>query len=152
MFNHGFQNYICPICLGVQRIENEHTLLKKTDIVYQDTSLTVFINSFFIKGNEGHLIIVPNVHYEHIYDLSEQIGHNIIDAAKKYSITMKKSYNCDGVTLQQNNEPAGGQHAFHFHLHLFPRYTNDSFFKNIKNKINATPEERALYVNKLKQL
>lgn len=152
MFNHSPQNYICPICLGVQRIENEHTLLKKTDIVYQDTSLTVFINSFFIKGNEGHLIIVPNVHYEHIYDLPEQIGHNIIDAAKEYSIIMKKSYNCDGVTLQQNNEPAGGQHAFHFHLHLFPRYTNDAFFKNIKNKINTTPKERALYVNKLKQL
>ncbi|MCX6731204.1 MAG: HIT family protein [Candidatus Roizmanbacteria bacterium] len=150
MFNHTPHNYICPICLGIKGIENEHTLLKKTDLVYRDDSISIFVNSFFIKGNEGHIIIVPNSHYEHIYDLPTPIAHRIIEYAKKYSIMIKKAYNCQGVTLQQNNEPAGDQHAYHFHLHVFPRYTNDSFFKNAKNKINTTHEERAYYVNKLK--
>ncbi|MCX6732559.1 MAG: HIT family protein [Candidatus Roizmanbacteria bacterium] len=150
MFNHSPHDYICPICLGVKGIENKNTLLKKTDLIYGDDYISIFVNSFFIKGNEGHIIIVPNSHYEHIYDLPEKIAHHIIDNTKKYSIAMKKAYNCKGITLQQNNEPAGGQHAFHFHLHIFPRYTNDSFFKNVKSKIDTTQEERTLYVNKFK--
>lgn len=152
MFNHSPSGYICPICLGVKGTENKHTLLKNSDRVYSDEYISIFVNSFFIKGNEGHIIIVPNDHYEHIYDLPENIAHRIIDYTKKYSLVIKKAYNCQGVTIQQNNEPAGGQHAYHFHLHIFPRYTKDSFFKNVKNKIHTSQEERLLYVNKLKSL
>lgn len=152
MFNHAPENYICPICLGINGIENEHTLLKKTDLIYRNDSISIFINSFFIKGNEGHIIIVPNMHYEHIYDMPKKVSHDVMDAAHHYSLIVKKAYGCDGITLQQNNEPAGGQHAFHFHLHLFPRYTNDSFFKNVKNKIQTTQDERKIWIKKIKNI
>ena len=29
----------------------------------------------------------------------------------------------DGITLQQANEPAGGQDVFHLHMHVIPRKT-----------------------------
>lgn len=151
MYNHSSKEYICPICLGVKGIENENTLLRKTDLISKDDSVSVFMNSFFIKGNEGHIIIVPNMHFEHLYDLPTDTGHVIMDCAKKYAIILKQAYKCDGITIQQNNEPAGGQHAFHYHLHIFPRYINDSFYQNIKNKMNTTSEERAEYVRKIIQ-
>ncbi|MFZ2206670.1 MAG: HIT domain-containing protein [Microgenomates group bacterium] len=151
MYNHSSKEYICPICLGVKGIENENTLLRKTDLISKDDSVSVFMNSFFIKGNEGHIIIVPNIHLEHLYDLPTDVGHDIIDCAKKYAIILKQAYKCDGITIQQNNEPAGGQHAFHYHLHIFPRYINDSFYQNIKNKMNTTSEERSKYVKKIIQ-
>lgn len=151
MYNHTPKRYVCPICLGIQGVENELTLLRKSDLIYKDNIVSVFMNSFFIKGNEGHIIIVPNEHFEHLYDLSEEAGHRIIDCVKRYSIILKQAYKCDGITIQQNNEPAGGQHAFHYHLHIFPRYANDSFYINIKNKINTIPEERAAYVKKIVQ-
>lgn len=149
MYNHSSKEYICPICLGIQGIENENTLLRKTDLLYTDDDVSVFINSFFIKGNEGHIIIVPNIHIEHLYDLPTDIGHTIMDCAKRFAILLKQAYKCDGITIQQNNEPAGGQHAFHYHLHLFPRYTNDLFFKNVSNKISTTSVERIYYVKKI---
>jgi diadenosine tetraphosphate (Ap4A) HIT family hydrolase len=50
-----------------------------------------------------------------------------------------------------NNELAGDQHAFHYHLHVFPRYNDDGFNEILpKDKRLASPEERAEYAKKLK--
>ncbi len=150
MYNHAPTDYKCPICLGVQGIENEDTMLKQSDLVYRDDKTSVFINSFFINGNEGHLIVVPNKHIENIYDLDAESGHAIIDTVQKMSVVLKKAYNCQGITLRQNNEPAGDQHAFHFHLHIFPRYDGDKFNTEGGNKRASTLEERQQYIQKIK--
>jgi histidine triad (HIT) family protein len=31
------------------------------------------------------------------------------------------AFDADGITLQQFNEPAGGQVVFHLHFHIIPR-------------------------------
>ena len=33
-----------------------------------------------------------------------------------------KAFSADGVTVQQFNEPAGGQVVFHLHVHIIPRF------------------------------
>lgn len=152
MYNHAPKDYKCPICLGVNGVESEDTLLKKADLVYKDRLVSVFVNSFWIPTCEGHVIIVPNDHYENIYELPEDIGHRISGVVKMISIAMKKAYKCDGITTRQNNEPAGNQHAFHYHHHIFPRYDEDSFNINLtKKSILSEPKERIKYVNKLKE-
>ncbi len=128
------QAYICPICLGNQEIENTDTYLKQDDLVFKDELVSVWINSFWIKGNEGHVIIVPNQHYENIYDLPDEIGSRIFEIAKLMSKAIKQVYRCDGITLRQNNEIAGDQHAFHYHLHIFPRYVDDNFNQELTKK------------------
>jgi histidine triad (HIT) family protein len=152
MHNHSQENYICPICLGIAGIENEDTLLKQNDLVFKDDLVSVWINSFWIGKNEGHLIVVPNIHYENIYDLPAEVGHHISDVAKKMAIALKESYKCDGITLRQNNEPAGDQHAFHYHLHIFPRYEDDEFNQKLAEKSRlSTPSERDVYSKKLRE-
>jgi histidine triad (HIT) family protein len=145
------ESYICPICLGVKHEESDATLMHPTDIVYSDNLVTVFINSFFLGKNAGHAIVVPNEHYENIYDIPENVGHHIFDVSKKMSALIKKAYNADGITIKQNNEPAGDQHAFHYHMHIFPRYTDDGFNELLpEHKRLADPAERVEYANKLK--
>jgi histidine triad (HIT) family protein len=152
MFNHTSANYTCPICLGIQQLENKHTLLKKDDMVYQDEEVSAFINSFWIGKNEGHVIVVPNKHFENFYDLPSALGYHIFDLAKKVAVVMKETYICDGITLRQNNEPAGDQHAFHYHLHIFPRYENDNFNHELtKKSVLSKPEKRIAYAEKLKK-
>ena len=141
------QGYICPICAGLNHPGSEHTHIVKGDIVYQDDSTTALINTFFIPGNEGHVIVVPNEHYESIYDLSKEAGHQIFDVAQMLARAIKSAYQTDGITLRQNNEPAGGQHAFHYHLHVLPRYDGD----DLSNATyHADPAERAVYADKLR--
>lgn len=151
MITHAPKDYICPICLGVQGTENEDTLLKRVDLVYKDELVSVFINSFWVGKNEGHVIIVPNQHYENLYDLPSSCGHRVFDVSQKIASAMKKSYKCDGITLRQNNEPASEQHAFHYHLHIFPRYTGDEFNIMLTNKSRLSdPTERLIFAEKLR--
>lgn len=151
MHNHAPENYNCPICLGVNGIENEATMLKQADIVYKDDVVTVFINSKFVGNNPGHVIVVPNEHFENLYDISDEIAAHIIKISKNIAIAMKKARNCEGVTILQNNEPAGGQHAFHYHMHIFPRFADDKLHENMNNSRVSIPEERSVYANELKK-
>lgn len=150
MFNHAPQDYKCPICLGVKGVENDDTMLRQADLVYKDNFVSVFMNAFFIDGNEGHLIVVPNKHFENLYELDSEYGHKIMETSQKMAIAVKKAYGCDGITIRQNNEPASGQHAFHYHMHIFPRYDNDKFDENVSHKRATTPEERLEYIQKIK--
>lgn len=125
--------------------------MKPTDIVYRDDLITGFINSFFVGKNTGHVILVPNEHYESIYTLPAEYGHRIFDVAQKVALVMKQVYKCHGITIRQNNEPAGDQHAFHFHLHIFPRYTNDGYNAvQPSEKRLADPAERKEYAEIIK--
>ncbi len=96
--------------------------------------------------------MVPNEHFENLYDLPDEVGHRIFEVSKKISMAMKTTYKCDGVTTRQNNEPAGDQHAFHYHLHIFPRYDGDAFNINLtKKSVLSDPKERVKYAEKLKE-
>lgn len=144
------QTYICPICLGNQGIENEHTMLLQQDLVHRTDLISIWMNSFWIEGNEGHLIVVPNEHFENLYTLPTNIGTAIFEASKQAAAALKNAYKCDGITLRQNNEPAGDQHAMHYHLHVFPRYEGDLFNENVlQEKRVAGVEERLERVEKL---
>src|SRR5215831_14660802 len=43
-------------------------------------------------------------------------GHTLVIAKAAVKV-----FNADGVTIQQFNEPAGGQVVFHLHFHVIPR-------------------------------
>lgn len=147
---HAPENYRCPICLGVQGAENSDTLIRQTDIVYKDDLVTAFIGSFFVGNNPGHVIVVSNQHFEHLYELPEEDGHRVMDVARQMALGLKRVRNCDGVMILQNNEPASNQHAFHYHMHVFPRFQNDDLHANMRNSCTSTPEERKPYADALK--
>jgi histidine triad (HIT) family protein len=151
MKSHAPKNYVCPICLAVEGIENDQTLIKQQDILYKDEDVMVFISSFFIEGAEGQPLISPIRHYENFYDIPDTLGAKIFKISKEYAVKMKNAYNCDGVNILQNNEPAAGQHAFHYHLHLFPRYEGKDIWPKMGRKKLASMEERLEFVKKFKQ-
>ncbi len=90
-------------------------------------------------NNLGHVIIIPNEHFENVYDLPASMSAKIHEHARAVALAMKSAYHCDGVTLRQNNEPHGGQDVWHYHLHIYPRYEGDNFPRVEKE---VTPEEQ----------
>ena len=145
MFNHAPSNYQCPICLAVHGTESDKTMIKQDDIFYRDTLVMALINSKFVGNNPGHVIVVPLKHYENIYDLPEVEANQVMKIAKQVAIALKEIRQCDGVTILQNNEPASEQHAFHYHLHVFPRFADDHLHENLTNTRVSLPEERTKY-------
>ncbi len=128
MYNHAPENYNCPFCLLIQGIKNEHVHSIQSDIVYHDEVVTAIISSHQWPNNHGNVIVVPNEHFENIYDLPLRYAQDIQRVAKRLALAMKNVYTCDGISTRQHNEPAGSQDVWHYHLHVTPRYRNDNFY------------------------
>ncbi len=151
MNKHAPENYICPICLGIQGSESEATLIRSSDIVFKDDLVTAFIGSFAFGNTAGNVIIVPNAHFENVFDISQECAYRITDVARKICFAVKEVRKCKGVTMLQNNEPVGGQHAFHYHLHIFPRFEGDNWETLLHHRKPTTPEERQQYADPLRE-
>jgi histidine triad (HIT) family protein len=148
------KDYKCPICAGINDTSSPDTLITDTDFVYEDDLVAVIINTFFMgTKNSGNVIVIPKQHYESIYTLPDEVGHRVFEVSKKIAIAMKNAYKCDGIKVIQNNEPAADQHAFHYHLHVYPRYSNDGFNNLLpEQKRLAESDERAEYAERIKNV
>ena len=148
MHNHAPQKYICPFCLLIQGKENYENLLKKTDIVFRTADVTAFMATRKYLKNQGHVLVVPNEHFENIYDLPLDTSAKIHALSRDIALAMKSEYRCDGIMLRQHNEPAGDQNIWHYHLHVIPRYENDDFHNSLKYPFEVG--ERAEYAQRLR--
>lgn len=148
MFNHEPTDYTCPFCVLIQGGEGKHN--SQQDIIYRDNDVLAFISPRYWPNNPGHVIIVPNKHYENLYDLSLQYAYSIQKAARTVAIAFKHVYSCDGVSTRQHNEPDGGQDVWHYHLHVFPRYKGDDLYRSPADKEFLSSERRKIYAQRLR--
>ena len=148
---HAPEDYVCPICLAIQGVEDDRTMAKQADIVYRDEHALAYVNSKFIRSNPGHVIVVPTVHFENLYDLPSEYAHAVMDASRKIALALKAVRKCDGIWVEQNNEPASGQHAFHYHMHVVPRFEGDNLKETLARGETyvADPADRLPYAQRL---
>lgn len=92
--------------------------------LYEDEDFRVIFD--ISPASFGHAIILPKTHGEDIFDISEECASRIFAVAKKVAAALKKVLNCDGVNILQNNGEAAGQTVFHLHVHVIPRYKDDT--------------------------
>jgi histidine triad (HIT) family protein len=149
MHNHAPADYVCPFCLLIQGIENEHVHSVQSDILCRDESVIAFIGSQQWPNNHGNVILAPNRHFENIYDLPVHYAGSIHRLARRLAIAMKAVYQCDGVSTRQHNEPAGSQDVWHYHMHVTPRYEGDQFY--VTRRAFMPAEERARHAQKLRR-
>lgn len=151
MHNHAPTDYICPLCLAAEGVENKQTMVRQADIFYRDELVMALINSKFVGNNPGHAIVIPLKHFENVYELPEVEANRVMKVTQATARAMKAVRNCDGVMVVQNNEPASGQHAFHYHMHIFPRFEGDDFENQQKNVRVSDPAERVPYAQALRE-
>ena len=151
MYNHEPKNYNCPLCEAINGIESSEKSVRPEDIIYNDDLVTAFIAGKWWKSNPGHVVIIPNKHFENIYDITPEYNHRIADIAREMAIAFKKTYECDGVSIRQHNETAGNQDVWHYHMHVFPRYKDDNLYLNHLKTEWVTAEKKLPYAKKLKE-
>ncbi len=76
--------------------------------------------------NPGHLLIIPRRHSPTIYDVEPTDLAAVFAAAQRLARAIKKALDPPGLNLVQSNNRVAGQIIDHFHLHLIPRWPNDS--------------------------
>lgn len=149
MYNHAPQNYVCPFCIVSRGGETE--FISQTDIVWQDRNTIALVSPKWWINNPANVLVVTKEHFENIYDIPEDILADVYKTAKKVALAIKVSYQSDGTSMRQHNEPHGGQDVWHFHVHVFPRYKKDKLYENHDKKRFVRKEEKRPYVKKLKK-
>ena len=106
-------------------------------IIIDDADILAFMNRF--QSVPGHVLIVPKAHVETLYALSDPLAGALFVAARRIARAVKRSLTPDGITVLQNNEPAGGQEIAHVHLHVIARRAGEPLFQDTERQ----PAERA---------
>jgi histidine triad (HIT) family protein len=149
MYNHAPPEYVCPFCSLVDGNGDTHS--RPDDIVYKNEFATAFIAAKWWVSNPGHVLVIPNEHYENIYDIPDNVLGEVYKLSKKVALAIRATYGCDGTSTRQHNEPAGDQVIWHLHVHVFPRYEGDQLYQSHNNKSYADAKSRAPYAKKLRR-
>lgn len=93
--------------------------------VYDDEQVFAMMDIF--PESKGHLLIIPKVHGDNLFEVdNDTLGH-IIAVSKKLAAASQKALNADGVKIVQFNGAAAGQTVFHYHMHVVPAYEGVQF-------------------------
>jgi histidine triad (HIT) family protein len=87
--------------------------------VHEDDRTFAFLD--IMPRAPGHALVIPKSPVRNILDASPDDLASVMRIAQKIAQTAIKVFDADGVTVQQFNEPAGGQVVFHLHVHVIPR-------------------------------
>lgn len=139
--SHAPDGYPCPFCRIAAGLDDEHTSWEH--VVLHDNRVTAFVASHWWPANPGHVLVIPNEHYENLYELPSFLAEPILIATQRVARAFKAAYGCDGVSTRQHNEPAGNQDVWHFHQHVFPRFAGDALYERHRERTAAPPAEIA---------
>ncbi len=88
--------------------------------VYEDADTIAFMD--IMPRADGHTLVIPKTPARNTLDASpEQLAACLL-TVQKISRALVGGFGAEGVTVQQFNEPAGGQVVFHLHYHVLPRW------------------------------
>ena len=87
-------------------------------IVDQNADVTVFLSL------ENHPLVVTREHVADIFTLTDKQAAAVMKEAIKIAEAMRDALGPDGIYVAQSNGEAAGQDVFHYHLHLYPRWTD----------------------------
>lgn len=146
MYNHAPEGYDCPFCRLARGRDTSAS--SQEDVICRDRDVTAFMASGWWPNNRGHVLVVPNDHYENLYDLPPELGTPMQRMTHEIALAFKATYHCDGVSTRQHNEPHGMQDVWHYHVHVFPRYAEDNLYGTRREP--STPEGRRPYAEKLR--
>src|SRR3979409_2798211 len=100
--------------------------------VYEDDHVLAFLD--IMPRSPGHTLVIPKVPARKILDISADDYAHVARAAHKIASAAMKAFKADGITVQQFNEPAGGQGVFHLHMHVMPRHNGTALLPPASRK------------------
>ena len=88
--------------------------------VHEDDNTLVIMD--IMPRGAGHVLVIPKVPSRNILDIEPKDLAALYAMVQRMARAALRAFGADGVTIQQFNEPAGGQVVFHSHVHVIPRH------------------------------
>lgn len=121
-------------------------------IIYSDKLCTAILD--INPANEGHILLIPNDHYQIMPQIPDNILAHMGVISKKLSKALLISTLGKSTSIFVANGPAAGQKAPHFIIHIIPRKKDSEFFKIPIKEINPNDIDKLseVLIKKLEML
>jgi histidine triad (HIT) family protein len=103
--------------------------------VYENDHVLAFLD--IMPRCPGHTLVIPKAPARNILDITPEDFAHVARAAHKIAAASMQAFKADGITMQQFNEPAGGQVVFHLHMHVMPRHNGVALLPPASRKEDA---------------
>jgi histidine triad (HIT) family protein len=103
--------------------------------VFEDDHALAFLD--IMPRCPGHTLVIPKAPARNILDIAPEDFAHVARAAQKIARAAMTAFKADGITVQQFNEPAGGQVVFHLHMHVLPRQEGTALLPAASRKEDA---------------
>ncbi|KAA0546947.1 HIT domain-containing protein [Bacillus sp. BGMRC 2118] len=111
---------------------NEHCMFIQLQSVQEKGSLV-----------EGSGLIIPLQHRETVFDLTREEWDATYSLLHKVKAFIDEQYKPQGYNLGWNCGEVGGQHVFHAHFHVIPRFEDEPLSgKGIRHLFKSQENER----------
>ncbi len=120
---------------------------KPAYFVYRGHGVSVFLDIYPVE--KGHLLVVPDDHYEAIHDAPPRVVARVYAAAAALARIYRVHLGAPGVNVIANSGRAAGQEVFHFHVHVIPRWRGGGW-RRLLQRHYLTREEAEEVVSMLK--
>lgn len=93
--------------------------------VYRDEIAVAFLDLFPVHA--GHTLVVPTNHVTDLSACPTELAAHLFGVATRLAPAVVKASKASGFNVWTANGTAAGQEIFHLHLHILPRYPEDTF-------------------------
>ena len=117
--------------------------------VHKDSNFVVIMDKYPI--NRGHALVIPTRHYDNLLQMPPvEVGklYALVPAIAKAVVSAVKA---DGFNVGQNNGIAANQIVPHVHVHIVPRFHDDSPDGKWPARRVAPAEELTKMAEKIRQ-
>jgi len=92
--------------------------------IYRDSDIVVIMDKYPI--NTGHTLVIPTKHYNDLLHMPPVEVAKLYSLVPAFSRAVVSAVNADGFNVGQNNGIAANQIVPHVHVHIVPRFIDDS--------------------------
>ena len=119
-------------------------------IIYEDELVAAIMDTRPL--NVGHVLVMPKLHYETIFDVNEKLAAELMKVTWKISNGIKKILEPAGINILQNNGRVANQTIPHLHIHIIPREHNDGLNIGRWSVQKSDPESLSLVAQQLRSI
>ena len=109
-------------------------------VVWRDDQCIAIADKFPFA--RGHTLLMPRRHVRNVYEMGPGLAAHLYALAPRLARTLKQVFGADGLTCVQNNDRAGGQDVFHYHMHFVPRTEGVEIWKRVVERPELPIDER----------
>ncbi len=90
------------------------------NLVYESPGAVAFLDKY--PATRGHTLVIPRHHAPTLLDLPEEHIEGLFRAVKEVQAKVARAFEPIAFNVGWNHGRAAGQHVFHLHVHVLPRF------------------------------